>query len=293
MESQNLLILTTNPRLYACTQLEAAINEATHSCRFSDPYSVSDKELAWADVVINRNTGLNYNDDDLEKMAILGPKKVINPVTCSRVLRDKYQQWLHFKEILGPSQLIETYSLTQGPDDANKQNKWVIKTTRGQQAKGVYPSTDIINDRKKLIVKGDLNYIIQPYIELKSEWRVLLFKGISSKKVEKIIIRKLPKITQNDFHILNFASSSCEIIEEDKTPQQVLSIADAVAGSLDFYFISVDVLEESEESEEQGGGHRLIEVNGCPGMAHSDEILLTSKHQMTMAQLFTEKVINS
>ncbi|MGI4992627.1 ATP-grasp domain-containing protein [Halobacteriovorax sp. GFR7] len=287
MKSQNLLILTTNPRLYACTQLEAAITEATHSCRYSDPYSVTNQELAWADVVINRNTGLNYNDDDLEKLAILDRQKIINPLTCSRILRDKFEQWLFFKEVLGLSQLIETYSLKKTPTYASKQNKWIIKTTRGQQAKGVYPSTDIINDRKKLIDKGDLNYIIQPYIELKSEWRVLLFKGISSKKVEKLIIRKLPKNSQNDFHILNFASSSCEIIQEDKTPQQVLSIAHTVAESLDFYFISIDILEE------QVGGFRLIEVNGCPGMAHSDELLLTSKYQMTMAQLFTKKVINN
>ncbi|EPZ50640.1 hypothetical protein M902_3230 [Bacteriovorax sp. BAL6_X] len=243
--------------------------------------------MAWADVVINRNTGLNYNDDDLENMAILEQKKMINPVTCSRVLRDKFLQWLHFKEILEPSQVIETYLLKQEPIYAGKQNKWVFKTTRGQQAKGVYPSTNIIQDRRDLIDKGDLNYIIQPYVELKSEWRVLLFKGLSSNRIKKLIIRKSPKNTQNEFHILNFASSSCEMIEEDKTPRQVLSITDTIVNELDFYFISVDILEEER------GGFRLIEVNGCPGMAQSDELILASKHQLTMAQLFTKRVINS
>ncbi|MFG1498656.1 hypothetical protein ABMA70_00515 [Halobacteriovorax sp. XZX-3] len=286
MESLNLLILTTNPKLYACVQLEAAITEATHSCRFSDPYSVSYEELAWADLVINRNTGLSYNDDDLEKLATLSNKKVINPITCSRILRDKYKQWPFFKEVLAPSQLIQTYSLQQGPHYCDTQSKWIIKTTRGLQAKGVFPSTDILKDRQELLRKGDLNYIIQPYIELCAEWRVLLFKNIHSKKIQKLVIKKTPKASEEAFHILNFAASNTILVNEENVPIKVLELATSVSNALDFYFISIDILETID------GQYKLVEVNGCPGMSHSDELLLSSQYRSTMAQYFVEKVIN-
>lgn len=262
-----ILIITTNPELVANKKLRHEFERNGHSITCILPSEIQNTRPQEYDLIFNRNTGLNYLDDDLTLLKNLGDTMLVNPVASALILRDKYKQWQHFKTILAPHEIIPTFKINDESVLHNKhQTKWIIKTIRGQQAKGIHTTFNIGQERQRILNTGDLNYIVQPYIELIREWRFLMIKGKDGLPLQ-FIICKQPKLKNEDFKILNFASSNAELVSEENCPQQALAIAHRISQQLAYHFISVDIIEDAH------GNCFFLEANSCPGLKHADEIM--------------------
>lgn len=178
----NFLILTTNANLFAVKELSKTIKLTGHNVSTLGPNQVNSSKIKEAHIIINRNTGLNYRDDDLcslENITGIHLPLISNSNHCSRILRDKYKQWSYLKEIISSDNLIDTFKIGEFHKAIKKypkQKKWILKTLRGQQAKGVRTSQDLQTDAQEIINSGDDAYIIQPYFPLARELRVLIIK---------------------------------------------------------------------------------------------------------------------
>ncbi len=262
--TKTILIISNNPELYATKALVNAIkdNGLRPIILRTDELENNRHILNECLFVINRNTGLNYNDEDLDVLSKDCKAPIVNSVSCSRILRDKLVQYRYFKDILGSEKMIETKELIDNGQFLTKSQKWIIKTIRGQKGYGVRTSTDLATDRRQIIESADLNYIIQPYFEMRYEWRVICIG-----KTQKIIIRKSPKHTEADFQILNFKNSLTKNFAVNDTPKEVMNITQAIESSLDFHFITVDILEGLD------GQFKFLEANSSAGMAYTDLLI--------------------
>ncbi|AYF44761.1 hypothetical protein BALOs_1761 [Halobacteriovorax sp. BALOs_7] len=270
----NFLIITTNPNVYAAKQLENHIEKEGHLINICSPKSLEIDTLKSADIIINRNTGLNYSDNDLEFIEeVLRPDKQLltNSLNCSRTLRDKLRQAEYLRSLIPNENLIATYSLLEYQKaliDSPEQKKWIIKTRRGQKAKGIHSSVDLEKDAKDLIAKGDHNYIIQPYFPLTREIRVLILKSLDSKHSKLIYLEKRPLDKKSPFYILNFENSSPSLIKDNQVPKVINELVSIIMKSqLDFHFITIDFLED------ENAMIKLLEINSSPGFEGVSNLL--------------------
>ena len=206
-----------------------------------------------------RSTGINYDDFDLTLMKYLEglPIPSLNPWNEHQIFRDKANQWQWYQSHRIPH--IPT-ALPKGPDILNyivenfKTTKYVIKTRRGNQSRGTW----LINQNSSLKTwlnylsnSNDKNFIVQPYLNFRQEWRVL-FIGKKSWSFLK---------NSSDNH--EFLSGNDLPFVHKQAPAEVSELAVKIQKNLYANFFSVDVGLTSQ-------GPVVIEVNLISGLEKAE-----------------------
>jgi glutathione synthase/RimK-type ligase-like ATP-grasp enzyme len=219
---------------------------------------------------ILRSTGVNYDDYDLMLMKYLETQHIpsLNPWGEHQLFRDKASQWQWYQSHRFPH--IPTV-MPKGPDilsytvDQFKTNKFVVKTRRGNQSKGTW----LINQTSGLKTwlaalqySGDQNYIIQPFLHFRQEWRILYI----GKKSWSFL-----KVPTNDREFL----SGAEIpFRQEPASNELMELAGKVQKNLYANFFSIDIgLTEQ--------GPVIIEVNLISGLEKAE----TASQQNLMREL--------
>lgn len=182
-------LVTKNPQAQASKLLKESLLESGFRVKFSEKPAV-------ADLVVNRNFGMDYDDRDLdfyEKEGI----NTLNPVSAQRICRDKWKQrkWLMEMGVCAPA----TFKRDEWKNETGAE--WVLKTQRGMQGRGVsfYRSTEEL--QKRLQSLSDSRYIIQEKIPFEREIRSChiadevfwfekfggnLYQGAKARRLEKV-----------------------------------------------------------------------------------------------------------
>lgn len=116
------------------------------------------------DLVINRNFGMDYRDEDLELIAKL-KLNTLNPVEAQYICRDKWRahQWLLEHGFDSPQTVMAA-------DFCSIEGDWVLKTQRGMQGRGI-SYWDAISLREHLGKLEDTRYVVQEKVDFDREIR--------------------------------------------------------------------------------------------------------------------------
>ncbi|MEX0799107.1 MAG: hypothetical protein WD025_06665 [Bacteriovoracaceae bacterium] len=156
---KSALIITDNPEAFTLKFLRETLERASYKVLLSELPGA-------ADLVINRNFGMDYSDDDLDALEKSG-LQTLNPVSAQRICRDKWKQFLWARE-----QGLKLLPTSQLKDWVPASGKcWVLKTVRGMQGRGVsfHNSSEDLQERAKLL--KDARYIVQEKFLFKKEIR--------------------------------------------------------------------------------------------------------------------------
>jgi gamma-F420-2:alpha-L-glutamate ligase len=219
------------------------------------------------DLVINRSSGIDYDDIDLDfvdHLKSLG-KKSVNDPEQTRIHRDKRRAQFFLRRLglntiptffnkgpLQASDLLPFRHMAQSlcPDWAGE---YVVKNLRGLGGKGVFLlDTDLslvsyLNSRYQL---GDELCLVQPRIKVKNEYRVFCL----NQKIWAVLLRSAK---DNEFRA-NFSQGGSALLIEH-CPAGILNQIDFLNknGGLNFY--TVEFLESYEQQ------FYCLEVNTLPG----------------------------
>lgn len=208
-------------------------------------------------IFLQRNTGINYNDSDLD---ILESHSlvVINKPSFHRLLRDKYRQYKYFCEKLEipmvKTSLISNLSLLQN----SRYEKFVLKTLRGNGGRGVEINLSMENLLHKIDQKlalKDLDYLYQPMEIFCTEYKYLYIFG------HEYLTRKIFSLGKGNMN----EGSQLEIVKD--YPEEIIEMISKISNQLKPSIYSCDIGELKE------GGFKLIEVNSCPGFEQIDKLL--------------------
>jgi glutathione synthase/RimK-type ligase-like ATP-grasp enzyme len=183
------------------------------------------------DLVIIRNHGMDYVDNDLEICKSI-KTKFLNPPQALMTLRDKYLQY-NFIQELRPIYVKTTldYHCLDFP--------MIMKTRRGMKGFGVYLVHS--EDEIKKIQNGDQRYIYQSYLKNKTEYRYIYFLG------EQLFLKN---------HAGNF--KNFEQYTEVELTKEWLNLFEQIRLALGLNFFAIDCFKCADQLY-------IIDINGVPG----------------------------
>ena len=221
--------------------------------------SLSQSSFESIDIVINRISGINYDDSDL----YFQNKYFLSQFHCNetfliKTFRDKLLQYLEYKknDIDTPQTIdLEFEKKIKIFDFFSSSKRVLIKPKRSNQSIGIFETVNLQDTYFKLKSRGDLRYIAQEFIPKKREWRVYV--------INKEVYACLVKISDSLYTIMN-----CEmaILKEEKPVAGVLEIVRRINISFSLFYCALDIAETLD------GRFLLIETNCMPGMKYVDGI---------------------
>lgn len=203
------------------------------------------------DLVLNRNLGMDYCDDDLDLMKEL-ELYCLNPVHAQRICRDKMlcYRWLCQNSIHTP----ETWMLKDFPRERaerarEEQKKWTLKTQRGMQGRGV----EVFDSGKDLLLKLDVikddRHIVQDHISCSRELRSVHIGG------------RVHWFEKDGGNL--YQGARAKPVKEISSQAQ--SLAAHIQSSLGLKFAAVDFLQE-------GQNYWVVDVNCYPGVGLLNQV---------------------
>lgn len=218
-------------------------------------------------LVLHRTTGIRFDDFDLALSADykLRGATVVNTPEVLHALRDKQMQSVFFN---GKNVSIIPTTLFRGrpPTYENLKSiigydKFILKTVRGNQGIGV----NIIRGEDSLsslletfYAIGDQKFILQPYFEDATEYRVLICR-------EKILGTVLKKSgSESDFR-KNSIRGYGKYLTEKETENNILDFAHNVFKLSGADYSGIDVIQHD-------GRLFLLELNLVPGFKQMEEL---------------------
>lgn len=295
----NFLILTVNKNLESIHKLENEIKSQKMTVSVidlgKDYYSKGlIKELTKVDdyfnqtkskeektIILNRISGISYDDTDLDYLEILEKNnpniKVYNNPKLSRLFRDKSLQNKFYQ-----SHAIETIpTIDIEFNDLKEIEKFVydyqapflLKPKRSNQGKGIINTNMPLREIEILTEKKDTRYILQPSLKKESEWRLLYIDGT----LKSALLKR-----HSDPHaILNCANANLTNISLNDVPQTVQNIGKIVYSKAPLKIMALDILCTCD------GSSYLIETNTVPGMAFVEK-----KGNINVSSLLVASILN-
>ena len=271
MIKKDFIVASRNQNLFTTKRL---LEEATRlglKSQWINPYQFALpllKKTSKEGVYFHRSTGTNYDDFDLivsDAHAQAG-YKVSNPVHAIKDLRAKDLQWLFMQKHSLPTIDTLLYRGTLSESSLGLLNKWtkkddrlILKMVRGNQGIGVnllqgLPS--LLSVLETFQAMNDQRFIIQPYIEHKKEWRMLMQKDRALVVMEK-------KLSADDFRG-NAKRSTPKVLKKCPVHLEELAVKASLLSGLDY--TGIDILEDSH------GVYRILEINPVAGFEHAEEL---------------------
>lgn len=262
------LILTINQTLESIVELTKKIEHYGATYQVINPFNYDHDQILKEsyEVILNRISGISYDDSDLEllkRYQIKWPRTlIVNDPNITAILRDKALQAELFQKIalesiptldLQTCSQMEIETFTK----SNRALKYLIKPIRSNQAKGIIKTIAPLKDYQKLRETKDTRYILQPLLLKRAEWRILA--------INNVIIGVLKKTHNDPEELLNCEKASLEYISDDKTPDRLSDFLNAKFWESPCSILAFDILEDIE------GKYRLIEVNNVPGFKYFEK----------------------
>ena len=269
-----IFISSTDPTMHSVKRIIEELQNQNIQYQLINPYKkVEIEQLDSSSILINRVSGINYDDADLqyyEKLNI----KVYNEPNSSRVFRDKSKQYNFFK--LNSIPTIETLALDcTAPKELEsfcnsfEEQRFLLKPYRSNRAQGIIETSLPLENYQYLKSKNDLRYILQPFLPKKCEWRILI--------IDKDIIGIMRKNSESLYSILNCESAQLTLIERPSL--QLDDFLQNCIQKIPLFMYALDVLELPD------GTLKLIEVNSMPGLKHVENIC-----NKNIAEIFITKL---
>ena len=255
-----VLILTRNISTYSHRQLLGAANDLGHSLEVinTTQFKLPLEEASY-DLVIHRDTGVSFDDVDLLLLKSFSSvsKLQVNSPAVIESMRGKDRQYLFFKEHKLPHIPTAIFRGSEfGENSFPKAEEFVLKTTRGNQGKGVM----LLRGRDSLSsileaheARQDERFILQPKLNLLKEYRVLC--------LDQEIWGGVQKDLSEDFrnNAKRCTPKACSL------PEEVSALALKILKLLPGQFLGLDIALTED-------GPVLIEINTTPGFEVFDSL---------------------
>jgi ribosomal protein S6--L-glutamate ligase len=270
---KQIIIISESPDLYTTKRLLHEATKQKIAANYVNPYkntlvfkNKDSFENNLSSVCFHRTTGIRYDDQDLtlsRYYKYLG-HQISNPIEHLEKFRNKDTQSIFFIEHNFSS--IPTISTRGNVDNDNlekffsisKNQKYILKMNRGNQGIGV----NFINGNKSLqsiletfSALNDQKFIIQPYIEQKTELRVFIIKN-------KIIAIIEKTINKNEFRG-NSKRSKAKVIKE--LPKNIIDEVIRISKLSQLDYCGIDILITGKK-------YYFLEVNAVPGFKQIEEL---------------------
>ncbi|EQC46218.1 RimK family alpha-L-glutamate ligase [Bacteriovorax sp. Seq25_V] len=245
-----IIIIANSPQFYTVRRLFEEIEAYGHTAQFITPKELS-TSLA-PSIVLNRCSGISYDDSDLDTLSKIRGALVSNDIEHTRIFRDKWLQFNYFQKYGIPT--IPSFELGTSTNRSNipeSMHGYLFKPKRSNQTKGII-KTENINYQTK-----DQRYIIQPLLEKKAEYRVLIAFGE--------VLGILKKNHSDPFELLNCEKSHLEYLEYAQATTGFKHLIEKIMPHGP-HFYGLDILEDVH------GDHLLIELNNVPGFEYFEKI---------------------
>lgn len=188
-----ICIFAKNPNTYFLKKLRGLVGY--HFELFNPWETLPDFDL-FSQILI-RTTGVYGNDRDLELLENVPDKKLLNNLSVLKMFRGKDTQYEYFKKTAIPhipwlvllnssSSQRENFLKSFGPHKS-----FLIKPLRGQGGWGieVLKGEHLEDWWRQQDEKGDLSYLIQPYVEKALECRVFFIKENFQLALERMPVK--------------------------------------------------------------------------------------------------------
>jgi len=277
------LILTLKQDLESIQQLTKMIQGSNTEYNILNPFEMDHDRFLQNkyDVILNRVSGISYNDDDLELLKEYQVKwphsLIVNTPQESMIFRDKYKQFEQFTKNnipTIPTLNLEAAKIEEVEFFVEKQNssKYLLKPIRSNQAKGIIVTDKPILEFEHLNKSRDTRYILQPLIEKKCEWRALAINGE--------LIGTLYKHCDNPEELLNCEKAKLSYIQNAAIPKHISELINKAINSNDLYIQAMDILEQND------GEALLIEINSIPGFKYFEKTTGISPANKLIQRIF-------
>jgi len=250
-----LTIVAKNPQTYFIKRLSEELGEEKiqHFNPWIDPVPASYVKILF------RSSGIYHSDVDLDFVRGSG-SDVMNPIKSLEIFRSKSSQYEFFQQHSHPA--LPWWRLKDWTAHDKESDEFLVKPDNGQGGWGIEVFSGCDLDRWKELqrLKGDLSWVVQPYIKAQ-EYRVF-FMGS-----ERICLKRLPKKGEL---VSNFAQEG-----EAKLvvlPQEIKEVIGPLIESSGAYYGAIDLLDTAN-------GPAILELNVTPGieqveaLAHQNLIL--------------------
>lgn len=241
-------------------------------------------------LIIIRTSGVEFDDSDLvlaQEMERLGAT-LATPITSQNILRNKDAQtiWMGVNNVVHIETLIHRGPLTREDLEAwCPSDNYVLKPTRGNKGIGVtkFSQDELIEHWEQLRKKGDLRYLIQPFIKTR-EFRHLVLGE------EHFFIEKIPSPDTPNEWKRNSEYSIFTEIDEDRLPKGVtkkilIERATFIQERLGLANLALDLLEQDDDL-------KVLEINGQPGLDSASEALRKNHPEINLYELYLKAISN-
>lgn len=273
------ILFTEHAELHSSKRLLEEAAKANLSIKTINPYQEKlnlshpiQSNLKGKTIISHRTTGIRYGDYDLRISADLQNKGayVFNSPDVFMRIRNKESQavFLHGQQI----PIIPSYSFRDRPDHETvskivesfknflPNDSFIIKATRGNQGIGV----NLIRGTQSLYsiletfwAIKDQKFIIQPYFEERSEFRLLISKN-------KILGALRRDSNHNDFR-RNSGRGKAIKLAENELPNEVRHLGIKAFQSANPLYAAIDLLKWKDHIF-------VIEINLVPGFKQMEEM---------------------
>lgn len=236
-----LTIVAKNQQTYFIKRLSEELGESKiqHFNPWIDPVPAS------CDKILFRSSGIYHSDVDLDFVKN-SKAEVMNPLKSLEVFRSKSNQYTFFETHLHPS--LPWWRLADWNDDSGER-EFLVKPDYGQGGWGieVLSAAALLKWQQAQEVKGDLSWIIQPYLKAQ-EYRVF-FMG-----EERICLKRFPRSGER---VSNFAQEGEARLVP--LPSEVKAVVEPLIEDSGAYYGAIDLLDSAN-------GPVILELNVTPGI---------------------------
>ena len=284
-----LIILSESNALHSTTRLleEAKIkNIPAESINIYEKSYLNRKLVIKKQVILGRYSGVRFDDYDLlyMKNEKRNGSVVHNCPEKVSTFRQKCSQVLFFQENNIPhidtitlrglykkkelKSIISQEFVTQSWD----QSTFLVKMTRGNQGRGITLIKGIdslVSFNETFNALKDQRYIIQPYLNIEKEYRVLIINNVIQGALEKEI--------DDDFRA-NSKRCKSIFINTSSMPKDLIEIVQKCINKSGLFYSGIDVAFISNE-------YRIIEINSNPGFEDFE-----TKSHINIASIIIEEI---
>lgn len=253
MVKPNIFLVSKNNHLPTLSRFQEEALSLGLSAQIITVEQLSQQDFSEHDFIINRVTGITYDDEDLERLAEIQKRTkttICNSPNATLSFRDKSKQY-NFLLNQGVN-TPQTFGLWEfNFDNPQLRPPYIVKPLRGNKGIGVeYFETlaELKNFQMQKLAIADLRYIVQPYIQKQSELRIFMINGE--------VIGALEKDVQDK--VCNASRVECQFIESNKIDKKLIDISTAITKASGLFYTGIDVMVYDDQ-------YIFLEMNTSPG----------------------------
>ncbi|EQC46415.1 putative glutathione synthetase, ATP-binding domain protein [Bacteriovorax sp. BSW11_IV] len=253
MVKPNIFLVSKNNHLPTLSRFQEEAQALGLSAQIITVEQLSQLDFSEHDFIINRVTGITYDDEDLVRLREIQKRTkttICNTPNATLSFRDKSKQYnFLLNQGVNTPQTLGLWEFNFNNPQLNP--PYIIKPLRGNKGIGVeYFETlaELKNFHMEKLAIEDLRYIVQPYIQKQSELRLFMINGELIGALEKDVQDK----------VCNASRVECRFIERSNLDEKLIAISIAITKASELFYTGIDVMVFNEQ-------YIFLEMNTSPG----------------------------